>query len=306
MIRSAVLLTLAAMAMPVTAATNWTLTSSSNLTNVNGDCLKSLSEQFGNSCRVQGTYDANGTAKNPSGATVAVSKGQATWTASDNAMVSAWSTTNQADDGNEYWQDAQLMKYSGGFGVTNRDGVKNQGSTSPQDPNEVASNVPEHAIDNNDKVDGVLYTFTRNIALQSLMLGYRNTDADLAVFRFAGTGIPPQLSTTTAGGLISAGWEHVGNYADVGTSSTLCLAGKNADNSCKTSAAASSWWLVTAYNPTYAKGPANSALTAGNDYFKLLTVSGDIKVSEPAALALAGLGLFGVLATRRKRAAAAG
>ncbi len=280
------------------AATNWSLgnsysstagecnrgTSSAGLyINGSGSDMARLSN--GNTCRIQGRDAVTGNLTPVGG---------------DNVMVSAWSTTKQLDNGGTNWEDAKLKGWLGsGFGVTNRDA----GTANTDDQNEGSS--PEHAVDNNQRIDGVLYTFTKNMALQSLRLGWSSTDSDLAVFRFAGTGVPPQLAFTSAGGLISAGWEHVGNYADVGTSSTLCLAGKNADNSCKTSAAASSWWLVTAYNPTYAKGPANSALTAGNDYFKLLTVSGDIKVSEPAALALASLGLFGVLATRRKRAAAA-
>ncbi len=288
MIRSAALLTLAVMTGTATAATNWTIGGTQVQSSVTGDCRNGLANAFGNSCRIQGT-----TTRSDGKETVTAVTG-------DNAMVSAWATTNQAADGKEYWQDAQLMKYSGGFGVTNRDGANNQGSSTPRDPNETTDNEPEHAIDNNDKIDGVLYTFTRNIALQSLVLGYKNTDADLAVFRFAGTGVPPQLSTTTAGGLIGAGWEHVGNYADVGTNTTLNL--QNTGN------VASSWWLVTAYNPTYGDNQKGSGTLdmgsrgRGNDYFKLLTVSGDIKVSEPAALALAGLGLFGVLATRRRKA----
>lgn len=284
------------------AATNWSLGSS--YSNTAGECNRgntatNASELYingsgsdmarlanGNTCRIQGRDAVTGNLTPVGG---------------DNVMVSAWSTTKQLETGGTNWEDAKLKGWLGsGFGVTNRDA----GTGASDDQNEGSS--PEHAVDNNQRVDGVLYTFTQNMALQSLRLGWSNTDSDLAVFRFAGTGVPPQLAFTSAGGLISAGWEHVGNYADVGTSSTLCLAGKNADNSCKTNAAASSWWLVTAYNPTYAGNQKNTGtLTAGNDYFKLLTVSGDIKVSEPAALALAGFGLFGILATRRKRAAAA-
>lgn len=291
-----------AMAMgSATAATNWSLGGS--YSNTAGECNRgntnsNPSELYingsgsdmarlanGNTCRIQGRDAITGNLTPVGG---------------DNVMVSAWSTTKQLDTGGTNWEDAKLKGWLGsGFGVTNRDA----GNNASDDQSEGSS--PEHAVDNNQRIDGVLYTFTQNMALQSLRLGWSNTDSDLAVFRFAGTGVPPQLSFTSAGGLISSGWEHVGNYADVNTS-TLCLAGANANGSCKTSQAASSWWLVTAYNPTYGGNQKNTGtLGGGNDYFKLLTVSGDIKVSEPAALALAGLGLFGVLATRRRKALAA-
>jgi len=277
------------------AATSWSLGDSYSSTV--GECSRGTTQDGlrinqtgsdmarlanGNACRIQGK-DATTGAPTPA--------------AGDNVMVSAWSTTNQTTAGT-LWEDAKLKGWLGsGFGVTNRDsgnGDANEGDS------------PEHAVDNDQRVDGVLYTFTQNMALQSLRLGWSSTDTDLAVFRFSGTGVPPQLSTTSAGGLITSGWEHVGNYADVGTSASLCLAGKNNNGSCKTNESASSWWLVTAYNSTYAGNQKNTGvLGAGNDYFKLLSVSGDIKVSEPAALALAGLGLVGVLFTRRRKQAAA-
>ncbi len=276
--RTVLLLALAALAMPVSAATSWSAASA---------CSNTMGNANGNYCVLPG--GSTGTT----------------------AVVSAWATTNQSG-GSELWQDAQLMKYSGGFGVTNRDGADlvcdSQGKNCvSRDPGETTGSAPEHAVDNNGKVDGVLYTFTSNIALQTLRLGWKdgtNGDTDLAVFRFAGTGVPPQLSTTSAGGLTSAGWEHVGNYANVGTSANLCLAGVKSGGGCNTNDSSSSWWLVTAYNPSYVnpKFTKSGAIGGGNDYFKLLTVSGDITdVSEPAALALAGLGLMGVLFTRRRK-----
>ncbi|MCZ8233532.1 MAG: PEP-CTERM sorting domain-containing protein [Inhella sp.] len=276
------------------AATNWSLGSSASSTGVDCNYRSGSSGEIeinkstntsaatlahGNTCRIQGRDAVTG---------------NLTAAPNDNAMVSAWSTTNQAG-GTTYWEDAKLKGWlNSGFGVTNRD-------ASSGDANE--GNSPEHAVDNDQRTDGVLYTFTQNIALQTLRLGWSSNDTDLAVFRFVGAGLPPQLSTTTAGGLISAGWEHVGNYADVGTSASLCLAGRNSNGTCKTNQAASSWWLITAYNPTYGGNLKNTGtLNACNDYFKLLTVSGDNKVSEPAALALAGFGLFFAVRWRRRPA----
>jgi hypothetical protein len=275
------------------SATNWSLGNS--VSSTPGEC----NQRIGSSGDIEINKSTGGTmAKLPYGNTCRIQGRDSltnaiTSTPGDNAMVSAWSTTNQASGGT-LWEDAKLKGWLGsGFGVANRD-------ASSGDTNEGGS--PEHGVDNNDRIDGVLYTFTRNMALQSLRLGWNHTDSDLAVFRFAGTGVPPQLSTTMAGGLISAGWSHVGNYADVATNSTLCLAGKKGDGTCETNNATSSWWLVTAYNPTYSGNKVGTgSLTAGNDYFKLLTVSGDIKVSEPAVLALAGLGLAGVFFTRRRK-----
>jgi MYXO-CTERM domain-containing protein len=283
----ATLCALALFGASASAATNWSLGSTAGSTVVDCNYRSASSGDIeinkstntsagtlanGNTCRIQGRDSVTG---------------NLTATPNDNVMVSAWATTNQV--GNvTYWEDAKLTGWLGsGFGVTNRDagagGDAGEGSN------------PEHAIDNNDRIDAVLYTFTTNVALQSLTVGWRQTDSDLAVFRFVGTGVPPQLSTTTSNGLIAAGWQHVGNYADV--NGTVNLG--------NTTGAASSWWLVTAYNPEYPGAAKNGgALNGSNDYFKLLTVSGDLKVSEPAVLALAGLGLFAAMRQRRRQAAA--
>lgn len=295
----ATLIALAFCSISASAATNWSLGSTVGSTvpdcnyrsGTSGDIdinkstnTSAATLAYGNTCRIQGRDAASG---------------NLTAAANDNVMVSAWATTNQVNSTTTRWEDAKLKGWLGsGFGVTNRDAASG-------DTREGES--PEHAVDNDQRIDGVLYTFTQNIALQTLRLGWSSTDTDLAVFRFVGTGLPPQLSTTSAGGLISAGWEHVGNYADVGTSANLCLAGTNANGTCKSNEAASSWWLVTAYNPTYAGNLKNTGtLGGGNDYFKLLTVSGDIKVSEPAVLALAGMGLFVAIRSRRRPALSAG
>lgn len=227
----------------------------------------------GNLCRLEGSNAADG-----------------------NAMVSAWSTTNQVSATVTNWEAAKLKGWSGsGFGVTNQD--INSGDTGE-------GTQPEHAVDNSDRIDSVLYTFGQTTALSSLAIGYRSGDADIAVFRYVGNGTPPKLQNTKQGDLVAAGWQHVGNYADVQNNTPVCLAGKDVNNVCNAQHAASSWWLVTAYNPTYVNPTYTSSgsFEATTDHFKLLTVSGDLKIPAPGMLALAGLGLacFGFV---RRRAA---
>jgi hypothetical protein len=157
---------------------------------------------------------------------------------------------------------------------------------------------PQHAIDNNGSTDAILMSFGSNFALNRLSSGWIYGDADVSILRYTGTSAPV-LGSAKVGTLKSApGWELVGHYNIVNTSTPLAF---NAEN--KTA----SWWLVSAYNSAYG-GSTASNLNNSNDYFKLKSFSGEVivpnKVPEPGSWSLLGIAMLGFAAVRRKHRAA--
>lgn len=231
-----------------------------------------------------------------------------TASADADAVVSAWGNTGTGGT----WSAAQVTNQGGsGFGVKN-------GATGSADAAEGSS--PEHALDNNQRTDAILYSFDKTVALTSLITGWSTEDQDITVLRYTGTGAPPMGSfnistgTNPSSNMLGNGWALMGNYAYAARgNNTTTVSLEN------TGLWASSHWLVMAYSTAFGstiKGNsgAGQTLTGSNlavagttDYFKLLSVSGvnSNKVSEPTVLALAGLGLFGVAWSRRAKKQAA-
>ncbi len=208
--------------------------------------------------------------------------------------TTAFSNTNGSGSNADAYklENAYLSVYSGGLGVTNKD----KGTAAGQDLNEGVD--PEHSIDSNQRYDSVLLAFGTAVKLASLTIGWSNTDSDMTVLAYMGSGSPTaNLTNQTYSQLTTNGWKLIGNYANVVANS---VQGINASND------VSQFWLIGAFNPLV--GGTTTGLTKGDDYVKLLSVAGDTvtragQVPEPASLVLTGLALT-ALAWSRRRAAA--
>ena len=204
--------------------------------------------------------------------------------------TTAYSNTNgsSATPDSYKLETAYLSVYSGGLGVTNRDA----GTGAGQDLNEGVD--PEHSIDSNQRYDSVLLNFGSAVKLTSMTIGWSNTDSDMTVLAYTGTGSPiANLANLTYSQLTANGWKLVGSYGNVAVNT---LQGINAAN------VVSQYWLIGAFNPLV---DTSSTLTKGDDYVKLLSVAGDTatttqQVPEPASLLLSGAALATLAWSRRK------
>lgn len=210
--------------------------------------------------------------------------------------ASAWANTSGGSS-NTLLDTAHLGSYGGGLGVRNRDNSSSKG-----DPGENSS--PEHAMDNENRFDSILLKFDEAVSISSIGNGYYPDDSDMSVLAYIGNSQTPSLLGKTYAGLVSDGWSHIGDLANVGSGASV------------STSVYSSYWLIGAYNPVF---DSSKTWSTGNDYMKLKTVVASVctatggatggvcggqpgtGVSEPGSLALAGLGLLGVIGLRRRQ-----
>lgn len=185
------------------------------------------------------------------------------------------------------YSSSVINMYSGGLGVSSGGD----------------SGSPNHAIDNNAFTDALLLNFgTQKVDLDFVKIGWKSGDADISVFRYTGGSATPTPAGLTTAGLAGAGWTLVGNYANLA---------EDTNRAVNTTDSASSWWLLSAYSSAFGTTTSDGTgqtgtgtLGIGNDYFKLSAITGTIttKVPEPGSLMLLGLGLVGLVASRRRSA----
>lgn len=257
---------------PVAAAT-WTNWSGGTNCMGTSSCDSAITGNFGNS--------RTGTA---SGTSITVT-------------ASAWSFTGSSS--NTTLENAYLSLWSGGLGVTNRD--YNSG-----DP-ELSS--PNHALDNANRADYILFNFNSPtgtlVNLTSVTAGWVESDADVTVLAYMGTGAPPSLAGKTRSQILSDGWQLVGHY---GCSNLGCSSAAEPQTVTLGTTVSSNYWLVGAYDSSSTL--ANASKTTGSpnaspyDYLKIASISGTEtkRVPEPGSAALMGGALVAALwAARRGR-----
>lgn len=174
--------------------------------------------------------------------------------------------------------DAYSKTYYSGVGYGVR-GVSGESTSSPQ-----------HAMDNDGKFEWLMLSFDKAVRLDEITVGW-NYDADMTIL------------ASNAPSTDLNGWNFIENvYYNGGQNTGSWWSSPEKKSLSLTSEICASYWLIGALNPKFGANDANL------DYFKVYSVQActdcgtpGTGVAEPGSLALAGLGLLGVIGLRRRR-----
>ena len=196
--------------------------------------------------------------------------------------ATAWSDTEASSSavGNEF-EAASLRRWSGGFGVQNR--FSNDSSS------------PEHAIDNNNNYDFVVFELDRAVNLSSVTMNeYGTGDSDITVW-VGNTDDDFSTQLDLAGqdfDDLDAMYNRSENYVNGGSPRTAVFA---EDGSLMGNVIIVAATILPTYNGL-------------KDYFKLKKLAGGFddeivvtEIAEPSSLAVIGLGFAVVCFMRRRR-----
>jgi hypothetical protein len=244
----------------------------------NTGCVSGATTNYGNTCTRTGSDGAT------------------------DATASAWANTG---NGNTTHQTAYLAGFgSNGLGVQNRD--QPGGGGDGNDDTENNSSQAEHAMDNEDRFDMILFSFEDVMNMQSVKLGFPSgdsPDSDITVLAFNMSHVDPSIDGKTLPQLVAAGWEYVGDYANVSLQPN--------DTAILGTSIASKYWLVAAYNPAWCTEAGSDCSSSGagtgsKDKVKVLEVAGDKPrrdVPEPGTLFLLGAAIAMGAWTKRRASA---
>jgi len=214
----------------------------------------------------------------------------------------AWSNTQggtTASPSSGPLETAYLPSWgSNGLGVQNRD-MANYPSPTPAGLGDrgdgVEGSSPEHAMDNNQRYDSILFSFGGlGFKMTGVEIGYRSNDSD--IFVLAGNAPLTPGSGFNYNDLTSNGWSLIGNYSNLST---------NTKKSVNAAGVVANYWLIGTGCYT-GSGSGVSNCDGNKEYVKLLAVygdPGDRKVPEPGTALLFGVAALAAWRVRPKRLA---